>query len=449
MPINDVFVRQFRDRSKIRLFYGGYGSGKSVFIAQDLISKAITDPYFKCYYGRKYYANVHNSCFETLYETIEEMGYAHLFQYSKADNSTMKIRCVLNGNTFIPFGCDKADKLKSIKDPTHIWCEEFDQFEDGAGEKQGDFQILYPRLRTVKAKTEFIASFNTAPVYENHWILRYFFPELYKGDDKPGDWFNEVLAGMDIVKTFGNYVHNHFINREEYYNQLKFASNGNTLLLQAIAEGAWGVSANDNPWLYAFDRATMVRDVAFLPAFPVYISFDFNNAPFAATAWQYSGDMGNPNAFVHCIKEFTGDFKIEDMCKRISTAFPASILYVTGDRSGQNQDIGRNQTLYQMIQALLNVNSRQMNLNTHNLEHSDSRALMNALFAHYPHLSVHPSCTNFIRQCEIAKVDIKSMTPHKLLKDRGMYKMDEFDSGRYFFQTYFLEYAKKKYFRFF
>lgn len=140
--------------------------------------------------------------------------------------------------------------------------------------------------------------------------------------------------------------------------------------------------------------------------------------------------------------------KIEDMCDRINAAFPNSILFVTGDRSGQNEDIGRNQTLYQMIASKLRLGKNQVNLNSFNLEHADSRTLMNVMFANYPNVFIDTKCTSYIRQCEIAKVDEKSKKPHQLYKDRGVYKMDGFDSGRYFFQTYFLDYAKKKYLRF-
>jgi len=218
-----------------------------------------------------------------------------------------------------------------------------------------------------------------------------------------------------------------------------------------LVEGEWiDFDDKDPRWLYSFDRSKHVKDVPFLPSFPVYLSFDFNNTPFEATAWQYSTDMGSPNSFAHCIAEFSGSYKIPEMCMRIRSKFPNSILYVTGDRSGQNEDVGRNQTNYQMIASHLNLNSRQLNLNSANLEHADSRTLMNSLFAHYPHIYIHPDCVNTIMQSEAARVDNTKATPHQLLKDRNKgLKMDAFDSVRYFFQTYFLEYAKKKYFRFF
>lgn len=449
LPINDIFLPYYGSRSPIRLFYGSYGSGKSVFIADDLISKCLNDEYFRCYYGRKVYDTVRSSQFETLADRIEERGLEKHFRYSRADNSSMMIHCIANGNKFLPFGSDKADKLKSIKDPTHIWCEEFDQFEDGRDGKQGDFQLLYPRLRTRKAQCEFIASFNTAPVFEHPWILKYFFPQLYQGDDQPEEWFHDIFRGLDISYSFANYSTNHFIDREAYYKQLQLASGGNALVLDAIANGAWGVQDNKHPWLYAFDKGQHVRPtLPFLPSFDVYLSFDFNNEPFACTAWQMSPDKGTNTSFIHCIQEFSGNYKVEEMCQRIRSSFPASILHITGDRSGQNHDLGRNQTLYEMIAGMLGVHRKLMDLNTHNLAHADSRVFMNAMMVNYPNILIsQQGCPNLVRQCQNAKVDMGSSLPGQLLKDRGMHKNDELDSCRYFFQTYFHDFARKTYIR--
>lgn len=448
VPINDVFIDYWNIRPKILLLYGSYGSGKSLFVAQDLIEKCRTDAYFKCYYGRKVFDTVRGSCFETLVETIEDLGLENEFHYSKAVTSSMVIVHTATGNKFVPFGADKPDKLKSIKDPTHIWCEEFDQFEDSQPEigKKGDFHLIFPRLRTQKAETQFIATFNTDPVYPTHWILKLFFPELYEGDDKAEF---ELLEGIEIVKVFSTYKDNYFIDQEEYYQQLKLASGGSGLVLEAIANGAWGVLLNKDPWLYAFDVQKHVKPlVPFLPTFPIFVFIDVNNDPLEATIWQVSPNKGEKNSFIHCIDEFSGNFKALELGFRIKAKYPASIIYLGGDRSGQNEDVGRNQTIYQIIGGAMGLSEKQYLLNSHNLEHADSRLLCNAMFSNYPNLYIsEANCPNLKRHCQIAKVDIKSSTPSKLLKDRGMYKLDAFDSMRYMFQTLFNEFATKTYFK--
>lgn len=447
LPINDCFYDDYLRYEKIKLYFGGYGSGKSIFIVQDLIAKCRKEEYFKCYYGRKVFDTVRGSCFETIVETIEDLGLQEEFSYSKAPTSTMMIVHRVTGNKFVPFGSDKPDKLKSIKDPTHIWCEEFDQFQDAdsATGRKGDFQLLFPRLRTTKAKTQFIASFNTDPVYPTHWILKYFFPDLYEGDDKAEF---DLLDGIEITKTFANYTDNYFIDKEAYYQSLVLASGGSSLVLDAIAKGAWGVLLNKDPWLYAFDKSKHVRDnIVFLPTFPIYVFIDVNNDPLECTIWQISPQKGTKNSFIHCIDEFSGKYKVMELGAQIKSKYPSSIIYLGGDRSGQNEDVGRNQTIYQILGGAMGLSNKQLLLNTHNLEHADSRLLCNAMMHNYPNFYISSKCTNLIRQMQIAKVDNNSSTPSKLLKDRGMYKLDMFDSYRYMLQTLFNDFAKNTYFR--
>ena len=437
-PVNDIFWELWERRSKLWLLFGGRGGGKSESVFDRLLHTSLTSDYFKCIYGRKVLDTVRGSCFATIVASIEKLGLQDQFTYSTADNSTMVVRCRRNGNVFTPFGADKADKLKSIKDPTHFVCEEFDQFT------LADFQVIYPTLRTLRAQCEFFGMFNTKDVFPDHWLTQVFFPDRYAGDEKLSF---DPLAGVEVAKIFANYTDNHFMDHASYEQQLRLAAAGNNHIFEALANGAWGIIDNANPWLYAFDLDKHVRPTPWLPQLPVYLSFDINADPIACTAYQYSDFLGHSQSFIHVINEFGGHIKVDDICQRIKTAYPQTIFFVTGDRSGQNEDVGRNQTIYQMIQALLNLGDKQMNLNTHNLEHPDSRTLCNTMFCHYPRLSIDPKCKSLIEDCQKAKPDPKCPRPSQLYKNRlDGYKMDYFDSMRYFFQTYFNEFAKKAYF---
>lgn len=439
LPVNDVYLPLFESLASIDLVYGGRGGGKSESIADYLIEESRTEEYFKCYYGRKVFENVRGSCFDTLVYAIKKRGLQREFHFSEANTSTMIIVNNNTGGKFIPFGSDKADKLKSIKDPTHIWGEEFDQFTFP------DFKELFPTLRTIRGKNKFIGSLNTHCVFTDQWIIKVFFPELYTGDDLTEF---DILEGVEVNKIFANYTDNYFIDQDDYRNRLRLASGGNQFIFDGIANGAWGVEPNDNPWLYAFDLEKHgIRDIPYLPSFPVYIFIDINNEPLECTLWQMSPDFGTKNSFLHCIDEYSGKFKIEELCARIASDYPASILYLGGDRSGQNEDVGRNQTIYQIMAALLRINKKNVLLNNYNLEHADSRLLCNAMFANYPNIYISSKCKNLIRQCQIARIDIDSNKPSHLLKDREKFKLDAFDSMRYMFQTLFNEWAKKVYFK--
>ena len=432
---NDVFLDLWKNDADICLLYGSYGSGKSVHVAKTLIEMCLNSKYFKCYYGRKVFADVRGSVFDTICDAIEEHDLQGFFHYSRKDNSSMVITCLLNGNKFVPFGSDDPAKLKSIKDPTHIVFEEADKFEEE------DFKIIYPRLRTTKGKTQLYMMFNTAAVYDGHWIFKYFFQErLRPGERKPD------LVDIKILKNFSTYKDNFFIDKADYEQKLRLASGGSNIIFEAIANGAWGAVENEHPWLYNFKDDKHLKDVPLLPSFPVYISFDFNNDPFAAVAFQMSPGKGTSNDFLHFIREFSGRIKLEEMAAQIRQAFPASILYVTGDKSGNNMDLGRNQTLYQTLARYLNISNRQLHLNTYNLEHADSRILCNTMFGLYPNVFINPSgCPTLVRQCRNAAVDLESRKPSHLLKDRGANKNDEFDAMRYAMQTYYNDFVRKNY----
>ena len=195
-PVNDVFFPIINDDSKILILYGGYGSGKSVFEVDKLIDECLAGGYFRCFYGRKVMDTVRISVFLTLTDRIIERRLEHRFQYSKAENSSMVIKCD-NGGTFNPFGADNSDKLKSVKDPSHILCEEMDQFT------LKDFGVLISRLRTPKIKSKFIGLFNTTTVKKDHWIKTVFF-----SDKTPAEF-----SDYSVTKLFCNYTDNHFLNK--------------------------------------------------------------------------------------------------------------------------------------------------------------------------------------------------------------------------------------------
>lgn len=444
-PVNDKLLPYWGNKSKIKILYGGRGGGKSDDTAHNLINACITDPYFKCFYGRKTYESVRQSCFKTLVSEIERLGLKSEFSYSTSDHSTMIIRHIATDHEFIPFGCDKSEKLKSIKDPSHVWCEEFVGGDEEFTFK--DFGDLLPTLRTEKADSQLILTLNTEGVPLSHWFIMVFFPELYTGEKQEGDIdISKELEGVGITKIFVNYTDNYFINHEQYRQQLWIASGGNKRLFESKANGAWGASDNKQPWLYAFDYEKHVSEKAtYAPGRPVYLSFDFNNDPIACTAWQFCEPSPAHYAYVHCVSEFVGSFKIPELCQRIRTRFPNAIFYITGDRSGKNKQLQGHQTLYDIIGSLLNVNKRMINTPDFNLRHTDSRALCNMMFANYPKLSIHPSCITLINDCQIATIDPTPTDGNRLKKDREGYKMDAFDSMRYLMQTYFFDFVKKEY----
>jgi PBSX family phage terminase large subunit len=361
-PVNDVFYPVINDHSKILLLYGGYGSGKSVFIVDKLLDECMTVDYFRCFYGRKVFDTIRISVFLTLVDRIDERGLQDQFQYSKAENSSMVITCKKNGNTFNPFGADNPDKLKSVKDPSHILCEEMDQFN------LKDFGVLISRLRTPKVKSKLIGLFNTTTVKKDHWIKTVFF------SDKTPQEFSEY----SITKVFCNYPDNYFLNKREYEQTLWIAAGFNKQKFQEISDGLWGVEENESPFVYTYIESKHVRATKVNPNLEIKLSFDFNCDPITCLVVQDNGIDK-----IDCIEQIKlANSNIYELCDYIKAKYGNGLMMVTGDATGRARSamVKDNLNYFKIIKAQLNLGDRQMRQPISNPTLVENRVLVNAAF---------------------------------------------------------------------
>lgn len=426
-PVNDAFYPYFNFIARYEIYYGSRGSSKSHFVVRKILNQMMRWQYLRGIYCRKHAVDIRESQYDLFKIVASDLGIYNQFTFYE---TTMKIVHRRTKNTLIARGLDEVDKTKSISDPNMIWCEEPTELE------QQDFVTLNAGLRTQKGPLQVLMTFN--PIQETNWMRTFFFSKENAHKLK-NDFTDAILCRT----TFRD---NYFIDQKAYETDLRLMAAGNKNFIRVSLEGDWGISENGNPWLYAFDYDKHCRDLTLLSGFPVYLSFDVNNDPFTCVALQFSVHRGSNNSFIHVLKEFSGEIKVEDICSQILTSFPNSLFHITGDRSGQNKDVGRNKTVYDMIKANLRGRVVKMDLNTHNLEHADSRILINQMFAHYPNIFIDKSCNLLLKDIEKSTVDEEKGAGH-LKKDRKDFKMDLFDGMRYFFQTYFLDFAQKTYFK--
>jgi len=265
VPVNDIFLPTWGNKNKINLFYGSYGSGKSVFIIDQLIDKCLNQGYFRCYFGRKIFDTVRGTVFKTITDRIKELKKESLFYFSDKPNGSMQIVCRANGNEFIPFGANDSSSLKSIKDPTDFFCEELDQFTFE------DFGFIFSRLRTEKALTQFWGAFNTERIYQSHWIRKVLFDGEFK----------------DMAfKLKANYYDNHFIDKEDYESKLRLIANGNAAVFNAIANGEWGMVRTGSEFWKQFSEVKHVKLVE-IDKNTIHVSLDENVNPYVTVScWQ-------------------------------------------------------------------------------------------------------------------------------------------------------------------
>ena len=107
---NEVYQPHIRDYSKrYEIYYGGAGSGKSYFVAQKLVYKALTDCR-KILVLRKVGRTVKNSVFQLIIDTLVQFKIKDKCKINKTDFSIE----LPNGSLFLCSGLDDPEKIKSI-----------------------------------------------------------------------------------------------------------------------------------------------------------------------------------------------------------------------------------------------------------------------------------------------------------------------------------------------
>ena len=148
---NDVYLPHlFEYTKRYEVYYGGAGSGKSVFIGQKLLTKA-------CKYVRKvlvirkYGTTLKDSVFQLIIDQLKKWD---LYQFCTVNLSTYTIT-LPNGSMFLFKGLDDSEKIKSITDITDIWVEEATEITED------DFTQLDLRLRALAGELQLLVSFSS------------------------------------------------------------------------------------------------------------------------------------------------------------------------------------------------------------------------------------------------------------------------------------------------
>ena len=185
---NDVYFPHLLDYiNRYEVYYGGAGSGKSVFVTQKLLVKACNNKR-KILVIRKYGTTLKDSVFQLFIDMLKKWG---LYRYCKINLSSYTI--TLPNESIILFkGLDDSEKIKSITDITDIWIEEATELSDD------DFTQLDLRLRAKVDFLQLICSFN--PVSKVNWVYR--------------KWFESGTVYKNTMILHTTYKHNKFLPKE-------------------------------------------------------------------------------------------------------------------------------------------------------------------------------------------------------------------------------------------
>lgn len=163
VEINKAYLPYlFSYKNRIEVYYGGAGSGKSIFVAQKLVLKALKSKR-KILVIRKVARTQKESCFAVICKILESIKFLNICKINK---TTLDIT-LPNGSIILFKGMDDSEKIKSIADITDIWCEESTELT------LDDFSQLNLRLRALNPNLQIWLSFN--PVSKANWCYQYFF----------------------------------------------------------------------------------------------------------------------------------------------------------------------------------------------------------------------------------------------------------------------------------
>lgn len=162
-----AFNRWIYDRvddysSRIEVYYGGAGSGKSHGAAQKVMLKAMNGRR-KVLVIRKVGATLRDSIFQLFMDLLSDAG---IYRSCTVNRTDMRID-MPNGSRFIFKGLDDREKIKSITGITDIVIEEATELTED------DFTQLSLRLRPQEPDPQIYLMFN--PVSKANWVYSYFF----------------------------------------------------------------------------------------------------------------------------------------------------------------------------------------------------------------------------------------------------------------------------------
>jgi len=214
VQINCAYKQCLADTSRFLVLYGGAGSGKSVFAAQKIIARIVSEPKHKIVATRKVARTLRNSVFALLKNIISQESLKSQFSFNATE---MRLTHNPTGNEILCVGLDDPEKIKSIAGITGFWHEEPTEL------MPGDFNQLNLRLRgKTRHYLQHILTFN--PISALHWLKSRFF-------DNPS-------PNTSIYKT--TYKDNSFID-EAYKAELDALRNQDENLYKIYCLGEWGV----------------------------------------------------------------------------------------------------------------------------------------------------------------------------------------------------------------
>lgn len=226
--INKKFYRVMQNNpdTRFHVFYGGAGSGKSIFVIQYLLMQMLQGPH-QILVLRKWREVVRESVIEIFRKVAPSWGIGWDEHFHKT-NWTLSI----NDSRIVFGGLDNVEKYKGTT-WDYIWIEEATDIDES------DFSLLNLRLGRDTDSAKFILTFN--PIDENHWLVQRF----VRGNDPEAvvDHSTYKDNAIFLSATFKGQIENLINIDENFYRVYALGEPG---VLKGLIYDNWSVT-NDIP----------------------------------------------------------------------------------------------------------------------------------------------------------------------------------------------------------
>lgn len=193
-------------------YMGGAGSGKSVFIQQKLIIRALQDEGIRILVCRKVADTIRESTFAAIKQQLIDWKIYDLVNINQT-NMTITFP---NGSQIIFIGLDKETKLLSLADISCIFVEEAFEVE------QTFVEQLNLRMRGKKPNQQIILAWN--PISSDSWLYD----------------FSVVNPPKDSIFIHSTFEDNPFLS-EVYKENVRDLKNRNPAKWRIYGLGEWGI----------------------------------------------------------------------------------------------------------------------------------------------------------------------------------------------------------------
>lgn len=261
--VDDLIIDKFKPIKDLIFYFaflhfwfkGGRGSTKSSFIAIMLVLLMVLDPEFNAVCIRKVAETLQDSVYNQILWAIEMLGLKRYFQFKL---SPMQIIYKPTGQRFYFRGCDKPEKIKSIKCKVGklkaVWFEELAEFS-------GMKEIRTVTQSIIRGGKKFLCLYSFNPPKDAHnWVNE-------EVDKEINNRYVSHSTYLDVPKKW---LGDDFINEAENLKANKPDEFNNEYLGQTSK-----LSLN----VVKYFTAENIRNITYNDTMPLHITCDFNVDP--------------------------------------------------------------------------------------------------------------------------------------------------------------------------